>query len=377
MRFSRFRYIFDRRFTSAAALSIVVATAGIAGAATVHRLAISQSGGSGGASATVQTSPTGGALQGEVASSANTGIKIPFGVLGEYDASSSTFGIGVAGISTSGYGVGAEALGANPAAVAIGAGSGDGADVIAEGAGSALSATGASASRPVVSITGTNQNTNLLSSTTTFSDDETYTNFLITGNSLNRSGGVGDGNDLELFGDIYLAGRVYVDCQFFDPPATASTQCNDVTASTTPTTSIEPTSDGRKVTAYASVGSSPQIDDVGDGRLANGTAYVRLDPTFARTIAQDRPYHVFLTPDGNSHGLYVTQKTPVGFVVHENENGRSTLDFEYRIVAAPLGDRGEHLPAYVAPQRQHSSRGAMPARTKPEIRDLFRRTEPG
>ncbi len=359
---------------SAATLSIVIATAGIAGAATLHHLAISQSSGSEGALATVQTSPSGGALQGEVASTANTGIKIPFGVLGEYDASSSTFGIGVAGISTSGYGVGAEAFGSSPAAVAIGAGSGDGADVIAEGAGYALSATGGSASHAVVSITGTNQNANLLSGTTTFSDGYTYTNLLITGNSLNRSGGVIDGNDLELFGDIYVAGKVYDQCHFYDPPATASTQCDEVTASTTSSTSIEPTSDGRKVTAYASVGSSPQIDDVGDGRLANGTAYVRLDPTFARTIAQDRPYHVFLTPDGNSHGLYVTQKTPAGFVVRENDNGRSTLDFEYRIVAAPLGDRSARLPAYVAPQRQLHGRGTMPTRTKPAIRDLFGRT---
>jgi hypothetical protein len=83
---------------------------------------------------------------------------------------------------------------------------------------------------------------------------------------------------------------------------------------------------------------------------------------------------VFLTPDGNSHGLYVTQKTPAGFVVRENDNGRSTLDFEYRIVAAPLGDRSAHLPAYVAPQRQLHGRGTMPTRTKPAIRDLFGRT---
>ncbi len=98
MRLSHFRYAPRGRFTFAAALSIVVATLSIAGATTVHRLAISQSSGSEGASATVQTSPSGAALQGEVASRANTGIKLPFGVLGEYDASSSTFGIGVAGI---------------------------------------------------------------------------------------------------------------------------------------------------------------------------------------------------------------------------------------------------------------------------------------
>ena len=107
-----------------AAFALVATTAGGAGAATVHRLLATQTSGSEGSTAFLN--PSGGALQGEIAPSANTTIALPFGVLGEYNATG--FGIGVVGISTTGYGVGAEALGANPAVVAISESTADGMD---------------------------------------------------------------------------------------------------------------------------------------------------------------------------------------------------------------------------------------------------------
>ncbi len=113
-----------------AALAVAATTVGGAGAATVHRFAATQTTGSGNATAFVN--PSGGALQGEVASSANTSIQLPFGVLGEYNAGSS-FGIGVAGISTTGYAVGAEALGGSAAILALNAGTSDGLDGIEKG----------------------------------------------------------------------------------------------------------------------------------------------------------------------------------------------------------------------------------------------------
>ncbi|HXW76591.1 MAG TPA: hypothetical protein VEJ20_04200 [Candidatus Eremiobacteraceae bacterium] len=80
------------------------------------------------------------------------------------------------------------------------------------------------------------------------------------------------------------------------------------------------------------------LEDYGQGELVNGTAIVTLDPAFSEAISDRSTYLVFLTPDGDSRGLYVAQKTLHGFVVHENEGGRSTLEFDYRIVARPAGD---------------------------------------
>jgi hypothetical protein len=54
-------------------------------------------------------------------------------------------------------------------------------------------------------------------------------------------------------------------------------------------------------------------------------------------------YMVFITPEGDSNGLYVVNKTAAGFEVHENRAGRSTLAFSYRIVAKPFGEHPVRL----------------------------------
>jgi hypothetical protein len=54
-------------------------------------------------------------------------------------------------------------------------------------------------------------------------------------------------------------------------------------------------------------------------------------------------YHVFLTPGGESEGLYVTNKTAQGFEVHEQHGGHSNISFDYRIMAKRAGHEKERL----------------------------------
>jgi hypothetical protein len=84
------------------------------------------------------------------------------------------------------------------------------------------------------------------------------------------------------------------------------------------------------------------MEDEGEARVVGGTSRVALDPAFASTIARDRPYMVFVTPEGDS-ALYVTNKTPTSFDVRQVGGGRGNLDFSYRIVARPYGDRSTRL----------------------------------
>ena len=49
----------------------------------------------------------------------------------------------------------------------------------------------------------------------------------------------------------------------------------------------------------------PVVEDFGEGTLAQGKATVELDPDFAGLL-QGAKYRVFLTPDGDCNGLYVT-----------------------------------------------------------------------
>jgi hypothetical protein len=93
------------------------------------------------------------------------------------------------------------------------------------------------------------------------------------------------------------------------------------------------------------------MEDSGEGQLVNGRGYVKLDAALSDVIDNHNAYRVFLTPEGDSNGLYVTQKSPAGFVVREARGGRSTLSFDYRIIAKPVDDDAQRLA--LAPPRPH------------------------
>ncbi len=93
----------------------------------------------------------------------------------------------------------------------------------------------------------------------------------------------------------------------------------------------------RKVALYSMQSAENWFEDAGSGQLANGFIRVELDPTFAQTVNTAAGYHVFLTPKGDSEGLYVTNETPQGFEVHEQRGGHSNIAFDYRIMAKRSG----------------------------------------
>lgn len=80
----------------------------------------------------------------------------------------------------------------------------------------------------------------------------------------------------------------------------------------------------------------PTTEETGDAVLQSGRANVRLSPALAATVQRHGEYRVFLTPMGESNGLYVQAKTMTGFTVTENHGGRSNIAFSYRIVARSL-----------------------------------------
>ena len=74
------------------------------------------------------------------------------------------------------------------------------------------------------------------------------------------------------------------------------------------------------------------------GRVVAGRGEVKMDADFAALVHGD-DYHIFLTPRGDSNGLYVSGLTSSGFEVREQKGGTSSLDFDYRVVA-----RGNDIP---------------------------------
>jgi hypothetical protein len=99
----------------------------------------------------------------------------------------------------------------------------------------------------------------------------------------------------------------------------------------------------RTVETYAVQSPENWMEDFGSGTLQRGVAVVQLDPAFAETVTADASYHVFLTPRGDSKGLYVIHATATGFEVRESGGGTSSLAFDYRIVGKRRGYEAQRL----------------------------------
>jgi len=93
----------------------------------------------------------------------------------------------------------------------------------------------------------------------------------------------------------------------------------------------------RTVETYGVQSPENWMEDFGTGQLERGVAVVSIDPTFAETVSGTADYHVFITPNADSKGLYVINKTTTSFEVRESSGGTSSLSFDYRIVARRRG----------------------------------------
>jgi hypothetical protein len=132
---------------------------------------------------------------------------------------------------------------------------------------------------------------------------------------------------------------------------------------------------GMHATTYTANTSKPTLEDVGEGELAGGQAFVKLDPSFAQAIDSTTPYHVFITPEGDTRGVYVAQKSMTGFTVRENQGGRSTTSFSYRIVASQYGQENRRMALQPDSMIQRPTHGGHLAvsRTQLELRKLLNR----
>jgi len=119
--------------------------------------------------------------------------------------------------------------------------------------------------------------------------------------------------------------------------------CSGTIVGKSPAQTRQPRGDGSDVLTYATQAATATIEDVGTARMSEGVATVRIGRDFA-SVTDHGWYYVFLTPLGDTRGLYVSEKTSRAFQVRETEHGRSSLLFDYRIVAHPLDATNDRLP---------------------------------
>jgi hypothetical protein len=125
--------------------------------------------------------------------------------------------------------------------------------------------------------------------------------------------------------------------------------------------------DGKQTAIYAMQSAENWLEDAGSNQLSGGSVRIEIDSAFAQTVNAGVEYHVFLTPNGDSKGLYVSQKTATSFEVHEQGGGTSSIAFDYRIMAKRKGYENVRLEDVTERFKQHAAPVQKTRRPLPSI----------
>jgi hypothetical protein len=78
---------------------------------------------------------------------------------------------------------------------------------------------------------------------------------------------------------------------------------------------------------------------------------VELEADFVAVLGiDDGSYHVFLTAEGDTSGLYVSGRDARAFTVREQQNGTSNVGFSYRVVTKNKHRQPKRLAKLEEPQ---------------------------
>jgi hypothetical protein len=131
-----------------------------------------------------------------------------------------------------------------------------------------------------------------------------------------------------------------------------------------------PHPDGSHRQLYCMESPESWFEDFGEAQLVQGKADVQFDPGFADLVETDG-YHIFLTPYGESKGIFVAERRATGFKVLEQQGGKSNLSFAYRVVAKRKGVTAARL-ARVTPPETLKGRAFPDLRLKIGLPDFER-----
>ncbi len=124
---------------------------------------------------------------------------------------------------------------------------------------------------------------------------------------------------------------------------------------------------------YAMESPENWFEDFGGGSLQNGATTVMIDPLFAQSVSTQIEYRVYLTPEGDCKGLYVTNKTASSFEVRELQGGTSSVYFSYRIVAKRKGYEDVRMRKILGPppeqiEKEHEERQTVIEQERQRLR---------
>jgi hypothetical protein len=100
---------------------------------------------------------------------------------------------------------------------------------------------------------------------------------------------------------------------------------------------------------YAVEATENVFEDFGTTSLKGGKARVELDEIFAETVNTGQKYQVYLTPSGDTKGLFVSARDAKGFTVQEAQGGSGSFEFDYRVVAKVRGYESTRMEQFEPP----------------------------
>ncbi|MHC1776279.1 MAG: hypothetical protein AB9834_12810 [Lentimicrobium sp.] len=104
---------------------------------------------------------------------------------------------------------------------------------------------------------------------------------------------------------------------------------------------------GTNTVLYTNVSTDVTVQTSGVATLSNGKANIAFDPSFAAVVSADAPVIVTVTPIGNSNGVYLAEVSPSGFMVVENNAGKSNVTVNYIAIGKRAGYENPNLPREV------------------------------
>jgi len=149
-----------------------------------------------------------------------------------------------------------------------------------------------------------------------------------TNSSGNRYGGFfGAGGSSSYAGYAYVGGRFN------------NTRCKIIGLGTVNT--IVKNTKGELVALTCPEAPEMLFQDFGIGQLVDGKAHITIDPDLAINIVVNEvhPLKVYITPEGECNGVYVTNKSNQGFDVVEFKGGKSNVSFSWQIVATRANEQ--------------------------------------
>ncbi|HQD34066.1 MAG TPA: hypothetical protein PKU81_01055 [Bacteroidales bacterium] len=109
------------------------------------------------------------------------------------------------------------------------------------------------------------------------------------------------------------------------------------------------TLDEKRIATYSITSQDVKIYADGIGKLINGTCKIQFSDDFINLISDESMPIVTVTPLGPSKGLYIAKISSDGFVVVENDGGKSNIDFTWIAIGVQKGyEQAPTLPESVA-----------------------------